>query len=227
MRLLYSTLATQIAEYRLVQTIKYQECVAEALQGWDCVFITDIKSRVAPPKGYAVVYADLFTQGKFNYSRCRNASIKYAKEHGYDWLIQSNPDIVMLQPPQSFPASGLTSVMTHQSMRGEDVPALIREWRTRADLRFVGSSYFLMGADIFSKYRFCEDYYGYGYDDQDFMSNVLWPDRISRMDGTSFGARAIHVSYPGDLWGDIGPDLKRNKALFELRWKLTCAGIRP
>jgi hypothetical protein len=193
----------------------------EGLEGWDLLFITDINSRVPPPKGFDVVQAELFTHGKFNYSRCRNASMAYAKEHGYDWLIQANPDIVMLQPPRSFPETGISSVMTYHTKASDDVSAVVREWRVMGSLEFLPTSYFIMNASIFTQYRFCEDFYGYGYDDMDFLSNVLWRDGISRMDGTQFGAKAIHVYYPDNIWGNSGPDMERNRSLFEQRLAYT------
>jgi hypothetical protein len=226
MRLLFSTLATKIAEDRLKQTLQFQELIPEGLEGWDRLLVTDQDSSVERPCGYEVVFDRLFTHGKFNYSKVRNASMRYAEQHGYDWLIQANPDIVMLHPPTSFPENGLTSIMTYHAQPEESIPEVISRWRAGYEAGFIGTTYFLMSRDIFSKYRFHEEFYGYGYDDQDFLNNVMWRDRISRMDGTPFGGRAIHVSYPGNIWGDSGPDLVRNRALFEERWRRTCAGER-
>ena len=153
---LYVTLSTAQAEDRLRRSLYYQRTLPEALEGWDKLLITDSSQAASPAEGFEFLKADLFTQGKLNFARYRNISMQYAADLEYDWLIQSTADIVMLRPPHAFPDNGFTSVMTYHSVTGENIADTITRWKAGAAFPFIGTTYFLMSAVIFTRYSFYE-----------------------------------------------------------------------
>lgn len=223
-RILYSTVATSIVKHRLVRTHIAQQNIPGGLDGLDKILITEPGGPYIPSSGFRVIAADLRTNGKFNFSKYKNASMRYARDHGYDWLIQGDSDLVMLQPPSLYPESGLSSVMTYYCQPNENIKDLVARWKSGSKMTWVGTAYLLMSRYIFTNFSFCEQFYGYGYDDADFMNNVLWPEphRISRADGTPFGARGIHIhdstADQRKIYGNTFiEDVARNQALFEER----------
>jgi hypothetical protein len=226
MKCLYATISSKEAAFRLHRAADIQKRFNEALQGWDKVLVTDSVNPADPPEGYSILKVPLFKGDKLHFPTYRNVTMQYASENGYDWLIQSTADLVILHGPSSFPPNSFTSVMTYLASPGEDIGHVIARWKAGSPMAFGGSTYFLMGRGIFTKYRFHGGYLGYGYEDADFMSNILWPEGIERLDGTPFGARAIHIHEPANQWVRIGEDLQANQALFESRLAKARSGER-
>jgi hypothetical protein len=225
--LLYVNMCTKRAEHRLILATELQREIPEALDGWDKFFITDTSEGVSPPPGYDCMRANLMTHGRLSFSVYRNLAMTYAAEHNYDWIIVSNADVVMLQSPRSFPRNGLSSVMTYHSRPNEDIRDILALWRAGVSLHFQETTFLLMGRDIFGKYRFCEEFYGYGHEDGDFLSHVLAPEGISRLDGTPYGARGVHINHDNDgVWENIESDLRRNESLFAQRQQQVKRGER-
>jgi hypothetical protein len=228
-KLLFATVATSVSARRFERSRKLQEKIPEGLSGWDRLLVTDQKGLANEPRGYEILKEDLWTNGKFNYSRYRNASMRYAAERGYDWMIQGNADLVMLRPPESFPDGGLSSIPA-QDCTASEVEAQILKYQSGSeDFRWGTTSCFLMGKKVFGLFSFCERFYGYGYEDADFMNNVIWPEpyRLIRAEGLPLGARSFNILGDDQIWGQtMKIDMERNRSLFEERAALVAAGGR-
>lgn len=219
MKCLYSVVATKDSNQRWLRSLSFQEKIQEGLFGWDKLLVTDKEKSADIPKEWNVVQSNLFEHGKFNYSRYRNVAMAYAEEKHYDYLIQSNADMFMLSPPRTFAESGISYLMTYHTEPGEDVDGVLMKYKNGIALKYIGATAFIMERKIFSRFKFYEGYYGYGFDDIDFIGNVIAPAGVVLQDGTPFGARAIHIYDSGNLWGPSQQeDANRNKELWSQRW---------
>ncbi len=229
MKLLFATVATSPAARRFERSWRLQEKIKEGLAGWDRLLVTDGKGIPHEPSGYQTLREDLWTNGKFNYSRYRNASMRYAAYYGYDWMIQGNADLVMLRPPQLFPEGGLSSIPAHDCTAPQAEAQVLKYLSGSEDFRWGTTSCFLMGKKVFGSFSFCERFYGYGYEDADFMNNVIWPEphRLIREEGLPLGARSLNILGDDQIWGSTMKfDMERNRSLFEDRAAVVAAGVR-
>ncbi len=227
MKLLYAFCATEEVRHRVIQSQTIQRRRPEVMAGWDKLLVTGFGDEIPISPDYNILRGNVRTGTIFSPSKWKNLASRYAAERGYDWMIQANCDLIMLRPPESFPENGLTSVMTYHTKPEEDPEQACSLFDAGHELDFVGTSYLIIHNRVFSNFFHSEELYGYGYEDADYLTNVVDPAGFQRLLGTPYGAKAIHIHDTYHVWGpQMKEDMERNRALFESRYRRMRAGER-
>lgn len=133
----------------------------------------------------------LWTHGFFNLPVAYNAGIEYALAEGFDWVSNTFADLVPLNYPTVMPISGAGSSRIYYQQSGECL--LQVNFAALPDSKWKPCSNMTVHRDLFADYRFCEDYYGYGFEDLDFIC-WLYFERDAML--TPMDMRCVHLDHP-------------------------------
>jgi hypothetical protein len=210
MRILLSYVVTENVVDRFLRTIRFQDLFPSAVADLDRVVITDSSTQIQFP--FPVIRSILYVSGKFYLVGARNAALQYAHDHGYDYLLDGDADRVLLSLPQCLPQRHISCVMLHSQSKAESEEALAKKVQD-GDLNYEWSSWFIVPRPLM-QYRFHGEYLAYGYEDLDYVHNVLAPLGINICDA---GARGVHL-YHALTTSSEHEAFKRNKSIYEKRW---------
>lgn len=166
------------------RTVALQAGYARALHGTDSLLVSDV-----PVSGLDIcniVVSDLGSGKDFCLAAGLNAALNCAAERDFDWLLLLDADTILVSHPNDFPPSGFGPCQVWK-LGPTDIPEL------HPKIPWEESGPLLLGRNVFSKYRYCEEFKGYGYEDTDFYENVIGGAGIGR----SFtDARTFHLWHP-------------------------------
>lgn len=160
----------------------------------------------------AVVRIDLFSEnGHILFSKAKNAGLSWATERiGIDWLLDADADCVVVRPPDRIPETPYSSLLCHFQEEHESIEELERKAAT-GTLGERHFSRFLLARQIFERYRFDEEFWGYAGDDVDFHLNLIQKAGIQWSDS---GARGINMYHPmGPRLGNLDRLNKKSRGL--------------
>lgn len=206
MKLLVYYIVTERVRARWKRLVEFQR---QALPEWDGLNrLVVAEPGFDPGISVPVVHTQAFRNGLILFAPLKNAAIRFAVEHGFDWLWDCDADTAILRLPTAFPETGYSAVPTYRSKPGESPDAILKRFREDQEIEFTGSlkemegklefpgsSRFLTRRDIFSKYRYYEEFEGYGGEDIDYHENILAPAGVHQ---SPTDARCLHI------WHDYG-----------------------
>lgn len=183
MKILLAYVVTQRLFEDFHRTLSCQLQFPHARDGFGQVLVTDTDMDNAVPS----VKADCWVGGQFCLAKARNASIDYAIKHGFDWLVTLDADSVVLNMPTILPRSGFAQINVFQ--HPSQTPYHDFDLSNPNFWHLMG--WYLIHRDVFSKHRFCEEFVGYGFEEDDYRLNVLKDVQPMVTD-----MRAIHLYHP-------------------------------
>lgn len=153
---------------RLLRTIAFQDrYFPGVLEGVSRVVVVDREDGGVPDTTLRVVRADTRVNGLFNLARAKNVAFDIARDEGYDWLVDADADRVLTSfHPQ--PSAPFSHALVYWAA-AQDSDAFLA--RTR-DLSCGNGSFFVLGREVFTRVRMCEEYRICRWDDFDFAFNV-------------------------------------------------------
>ena len=150
-----------------------------------------------------------FNEGpKFNLAAVRNKSFAQAAAQNFDWIVCLDADAVMTRPITQWPESGYGSTRIYR-LRIDQLPEELTGGIPEHE--YGDSSWFVLRRDVFSRFRYCEHFVGYGFEDIDFHVNVLAHGGVHRSD---CDARALHLWHQPRFTAD---EIDTNKARYAAR----------
>lgn len=126
------------------------------------------------------------SSGDPNISRMRNRCMEEAIRGGYDWVILADIDCLFYSDWTLFPGTGAGFLWWKREKPGVAWPMSFPGHEGHSPCSIM-----TLHRDVFSKFRFCEDFEGHGYEDTDFINNVLAPE------GIHFKTTDLHCAH---LW---------------------------
>lgn len=189
------------------------------LPEWDGipkVFISDRNLSIPVPGDR--ITTDLFFDGLMQFSKAKNLGFGWARDHGYDWVLDCDADTVILKMPEREPSTGYSSVGCHFSEQRDTDEDLIEKYMA-GTMRYEPASRFILRRDIFTRHLFDEGYVDWTWDDIDYHANVLEPNGVLYEDTGAVGIHIWHsrlrekhgngysrfrmkrgLSFPGDIY---------------------------
>jgi hypothetical protein len=144
------------------------------------------------------------TQGEFCLSAYRNAALQYADSNGYDYLVIGDADSIFIESTFLPPATGFAPTLICHLQPYEN-PHDLRQAKA-----FIVASWWILARSMFHL-RWCEEFTGYGWQDNDFVTNVAAP---AGFEYSNISLLAYHMFHPIT----VDPtEFGRNHALFERR----------
>lgn len=189
-------LAVYIAEESVLNRFNRTMLAQSEIWPWkgiDRLLVTDPSSEMGVD--WPTVRILLKQDRHFLFAHAKNAGLRYAAAHGYDWLIDMDADTILLGPPHEFPRTGYGCVPCHFLPRNAGISAA-RMVSNSTSADFQGSSRFLLHRDVFMKHFYHEKFWGYGGEDLDYHENILGRAGIHQ---SKTDARCVH------FWHENGP----------------------
>ena len=149
----------------------------------------------------------------FNMSKLRNLAIKVARGSNEDWLYFCDADTILVEdsvPPQD--AKYCVPNVYWQRTANESLDVSLQNIRLEGNKAFsVGNSWFILHRDIFTRFDFNENMYGYGFEDIEYFARIT----ANGWSLETVSGLVIH-NYHGHSERNIVPSvLDRNKAIFD------------
>jgi len=140
----------------------------------------------------------------FNLSKVRNASLDYAAENNYDFLVVVDVDCIVYSYPSNLDDKRIGGVK-FRCKSGEEI------FDSRSNCRTGTASWFIIPKSLFHL-RWHEGFVGYGWEDMDWAMNV-----VGKRGYKTYGSNmeCAHISHKEEF--PDGKILKNNSALFERR----------
>lgn len=153
--------------------------------------------------------------GGYAHSRARNHAIRAARDSDCDYLVMVDSDTVFLGFQPGAPIADFERLRLFFQKQGE----VITDEVLRDPDRVQWGSFWIFGRAVFEQdwCESCEGFLGYGWEDYDFVFNVLEPRGYKI---TNSSAAAIHLwHHPKRNRNDAEFDAEflRNKRLYENR----------
>lgn len=110
----------------------------------------------------------------FSLSKMRNATINYALENKFEWLMLCDCDTVLLGTEfKNLQSNFCIPWVYWQKMPQESIVDSANFIKISNNTIFSqGNSWFILGGEVLRSVRFNENFFGYGYEDFDFCSRV-------------------------------------------------------
>jgi hypothetical protein len=167
---LLTYIVTQSVLARFQRTLVFQKAhFPEAFDQYDKLVLTDLTAKI--DVGLPVVRRNICPGGKYSMPIARNAAFKIAEEHGCEWHFDGDADRVIADFPEKFPEPGLGFVSIYNFLKPDTEKDVLERYRA-GKINFYPSSFFVTHRDVFTKFKFCEEFSGYGFDDFDFTDNI-------------------------------------------------------
>jgi hypothetical protein len=150
----------------------------------------------------------------WNISIARNMGLDLAIAGKYEWTFFVDGDVILPRRPSVWPRTGFARVPLFRQPQNLPLEE-IRRMVEAGSLPCGDSSQFLLGAEVLPRVRWCQEYFGYGWEDLDFVFNVLARYQGIQDGGTD--ARAVHL-WHDDPSRNVNPArYEANRRLFETR----------
>lgn len=211
MRVLLAYKTTGRTMGRLLKTLALQSQLSMWGAEFTSVIVTDKETEV--PSGHTFLREDLWRNGKLSYSSFRNAAFYYAEVNRFDWVIDAGADSAFLGVV-NVPSSGVARIPTYYAHASDTPDSILKGLSVPGGLSFGLSSYLLVSRKVFTTTRFNTSFRGYGWEDRDYIENVL-PFKGYKLSETIF--RAIHMWHPTEERRVNPEDFERNRQLYVRR----------
>lgn len=165
------------------------------LNDWNKLVLTDFPAHDIYMN---CLYTSIFP---FNFSKYINRALSFAKAGKRSHLLIAHCDTIIDSLPNPLPENGITAATA--DFRDGSPPRKTSVW--------------LLGRDIIENesLRCCEEFTGYGYEDMDFLWNVLQPAGVQFHDCPDFKIRHL----PHFITRLLENNIIKNKELYERRHK--------
>ena len=148
----------------LITDAAYNELPAEFLE-----FFDDFKCNVE-----AFYFDHLVNKSYFSLSQVRNAALSFASRNHFEWVLLCDSDTIFATYEFSLPLNGygVPEVYWQKSESETPMQSLDVVSKPGPDTFSKGNSWFLIRQDIFSRVKFNENIFGYGFEDREFDLRV-------------------------------------------------------
>ncbi len=189
----------------LDETLRIQRTILEPT--WEEVIVADQKH----PNLQTLIRDDIYGEHGMSLAKASNRAMYAATELDYDALLLLDADIVLQTEPteQAIPSTGVGVVFCHFQAEDEQIPPAPVHPHYRPTAQWI------LNREVFSRFRYCEDFEGHGWEDHDFHYNVLWPAGYDQQDSDIL---AIHRWHP--VRYDLSPTGLLNEARFKARARI-------
>lgn len=157
---------------------------------------------------WSVKFEPCLSVDDYTFARSRNVLMEYAATHGYDGLVLLDADAILIEQPV-FPEIGFSCCKIFYATKQE---IHNRTFYFNDFSRWKPSSYFILNRPEFTRFKFHEDFRGYGFEDLDFFYNILMRHGAEIVPWTT---RAIHHWHERRKADPVATE--RNRMIYESR----------
>lgn len=140
------------------------EYFSGAVKGAETIIITD--------KGFPIragidmqVVPNLWRGDQFRISRARNACMDAAVARGADYLVLIGTDVIVTSLGTRLPETDFGLANIRFQKEGQPIG--------ETSNNLMHSCCYVIGKQVLQRFRYCEDFVGYGWEDIDFEINVV------------------------------------------------------